>query len=373
MDEQKRPIFIARHKTLERAVKSFETEQRNILSSPVELNRFDEFTSLDIETTENMEQLCGEIRVVFTKIRGYPSTTQQDAMVGRENAFNVHASFSLPKIELPKFDGSLINWFTFRDMFTSLVYENRSITDVERFHYLVSCLSGSALNIVKSVPLTSDNYAIAWCALRNRYDNKRLLAIAHCDKLFSFGRLQQESVSSLLSVFNTFRENVAAMKALGTVDLSGFLLFYIGARIIDPDTRRLFETSLPQERIPSLDELLDFADNRCKIFENFGANTTTLSVGNSSSRKGKGSQTPVKTSLSTTATSRNKCSFGERDHPLFRCLAFKKKTVVERREFVTNNELYFVCLRPNHEENSCKSEYLCKLCEGRHSVLLHVD
>ncbi|CAH1725014.1 unnamed protein product [Aphis gossypii] len=258
-------------------------------------------------------------------------------------------------------------------MFTSLVHENRSITDIERFHYLVSCLSGSALNIVKSVPLTSDNYVIAWCALRDRYDNKRLLATAHCDKLFSFERLQRESVSSLSSFVNTFRENVAALKALGVVDLSGFLLFYIGARVIDPDTRRLFEASVPQESIPKLDELLDFAANRCKILENVGANTGTLSVGNSSSRKGKGGQTSVKTSLSTTATAKNKCAFCDRDHPLFRCLMFKRKSVAERREFVIKKELCFVCLRPDHEANSCKSAYLCKTCEGRHSVLLHLD
>jgi hypothetical protein len=55
MDEQKRLIFIARHEILDRAVKSFETEQKNILSSLVELNRSDGFTSLDLETTENME------------------------------------------------------------------------------------------------------------------------------------------------------------------------------------------------------------------------------------------------------------------------------------------------------------------------------
>ncbi|XP_050054711.1 uncharacterized protein LOC126549477 isoform X2 [Aphis gossypii] len=372
-DEHKRPIFFARHGTLERAVKSFEAEQGNVLSSLVELNRSDEFTSSDLEITEDMEKMCGEIQVVFSKLRGYPSITHQGAIVERENTYNARASLSLPKIELPKFDGSLINWCAFRDMFTSLVHENRSITDIERFHYLVSCLSGSALNIVKSVPLTSDNYVIAWCALRDRYDNKRLLATAHCDKLFSFERLQRESVSSLSSFVNTFRENVAALKALGVVDLSGFLLFYIGARVIDPDTRRLFEASVPQESIPKLDELLDFAANRCKILENVGANTGTLSVGNSSSRKGKGGQTSVKTSLSTTATAKNKCAFCDRDHPLFRCLMFKRKSVAERREFVIKKELCFVCLRPDHEANSCKSAYLCKTCEGRHSVLLHLD
>ncbi|XP_050063173.1 uncharacterized protein LOC126552505 [Aphis gossypii] len=318
-DEHKRPIFFARHGTLERAVKSFEAEQGNVLSSLVELNRSDEFTSSDLEITEDMEKMCGEIQVVFSKLRGYPSITHQGAIVERENTYNSRASLSLPKIELPKFDGSLINWCAFRDMFTSLVHENRSITDIERFHYLVSCLSGSALNIVKSVPLTSDNYA------------------------------------------------------LGVVDLSGFLLFYIGARVIDPDTRRLFEASVPQESIPKLDELLDFAANRCKILENVGANTGTLSVGNSSSRKGKGGQMSVKTSLSTIATAKNKCAFCDRDHPLFRCLMFKRKSVAERREFVIKKELCFVCLRPDHEANSCKSAYLCKTCEGRHSVLLHLD
>ncbi|KAL4134958.1 hypothetical protein QTP88_006638 [Uroleucon formosanum] len=81
----------------------------------------------------------------------------------------------------------------------------------------------------------------------------------------------------------------------------------------------------------------------------------------------------AKTSLSTTATAKNKCAFCDRDHPLFRCLVFKRKSVTERREFVIKKELCFVCLRPDHETNSCKSGYLCKTCEGRHGVLLHLD
>lgn len=66
----------------------------------------------------------------------------------------------LPKIELLKFDKSVIEWHSFRNIFQSLVYNNLSIINFEWFHYLIYWLSGPALAVVKGVPLTTDNYTI---------------------------------------------------------------------------------------------------------------------------------------------------------------------------------------------------------------------
>lgn len=101
----------------------------------------------------------------------------------------------LPKIDLPKFDGNLIGWCSFRDTFVSIVHENQNISKLERFHYLFTCVSGTAFTMV--VPLSAANYDIAWGALTERYDNQRLLATAHLYKLFAFRPISAESLSSL--------------------------------------------------------------------------------------------------------------------------------------------------------------------------------
>ena len=51
----------------------------------------------------------------------------------------------LPRIDLPKFDGSPADWLSFKDLFNSLVLMNTSLTVVERLQYLKTSLTGSAV------------------------------------------------------------------------------------------------------------------------------------------------------------------------------------------------------------------------------------
>ncbi|KAA5607749.1 DUF1759 domain-containing protein, partial [Pseudomonas aeruginosa] len=104
----------------------------------------------------------------------------------------------LPKINLFKFDGRIEQWRTFYDTFTSLVHENENITAIDKFHYLISCLSGAALSIANGVPVTSDNYKIVFDALVGRFENKRLLATSYLDKIIQFQQLKSSNINDLL-------------------------------------------------------------------------------------------------------------------------------------------------------------------------------
>lgn len=42
----------------------------------------------------------------------------------------------LPRLDLPKFDGTHTEWLTFRDLFSSMVVENHLLSPVEKLHYL---------------------------------------------------------------------------------------------------------------------------------------------------------------------------------------------------------------------------------------------
>lgn len=43
---------------------------------------------------------------------------------------------TLPRIQLPQFSGRYEDWPPFRDLFTSLITNDQSISDVARLHYL---------------------------------------------------------------------------------------------------------------------------------------------------------------------------------------------------------------------------------------------
>ncbi|XP_060810246.1 uncharacterized protein LOC132904333 [Amyelois transitella] len=78
----------------------------------------------------------------------------------------------LPKIELPKFCGKYEDWQQYFDLFTSLIHKNRSLSAVEKLHYLKSTLSGEAEVLIRNLPTTDLNYDAAWKKLIARYNNK---------------------------------------------------------------------------------------------------------------------------------------------------------------------------------------------------------
>jgi len=55
---------------------------------------------------------------------------------------------SLSKISLPVFSGDYHTWRSFSDLFTSMVGENEDIINVEKMHYLKTCLIGDAGRLV---------------------------------------------------------------------------------------------------------------------------------------------------------------------------------------------------------------------------------
>ena len=47
----------------------------------------------------------------------------------------------LPKMELPKFGGSRIQWQSFWQIFEASIHNNSNLADVQKFTYLIGCLN----------------------------------------------------------------------------------------------------------------------------------------------------------------------------------------------------------------------------------------
>jgi len=143
-DTQKQKVFLARYSSLERFRNNVEKEQQIIMLSLVGLERGEEYFEVDEAASDKLEQLCGEIEASYRILNKCIPTTQLNSE--RANGASINRALTLPKIELPKFDGSAVQWCTFRDMFLSAVHTNSDLKDVERFHYLIAGLSGPSSN-----------------------------------------------------------------------------------------------------------------------------------------------------------------------------------------------------------------------------------
>jgi len=104
---------------------------------------------------------------------------KHDAKGSEQGSSNSHNSLKLPAINLPIFSGQYDRWISFSDMLRAMIHENDSLPEIQKFHYLKSSLSGEAERLVSNLPMTANNYKIAWKLLVERYENKRLIAASH--------------------------------------------------------------------------------------------------------------------------------------------------------------------------------------------------
>lgn len=384
-DQSPKEELSVRIENLESLFKRFQDHQDDVLNALIELDDVDEY-SVDQKISNTVENSYYGIRAVAARV--FPAEPRSSSASNTLSASTSSASVvSLPKIELPKFDGNLTQWRSFRDKFVSLIRRNSSLSSTDQFHYQLSCLSGPALSIINSLPLTENNYDIAWSTLSSRYENQRLLATAHMEKLFAFRPINSESLSALLTFATVFQENIAAIKALGIVDLSDFMLFFIGSRLLDPITRQLFEGSVSQDTVPTFDTLLKFVHQRCRVLENIrGSEKTETRYQRAKPvvtyRSSNVAATDVHKSISQTSQPRSgstyfdknkvSCVYCKNTHAVYKCHAFAKLSVNKRRDFVLSSNLCFSCMSPKHRAAACPSKVNCKFCNRRHHSLLHL-
>ncbi|XP_011140870.1 uncharacterized protein LOC105184040 [Harpegnathos saltator] len=126
---------------------------------------------------------------------------------------STHSCAQLPPIRLPPFDGSYDQWEQFRDRFTTLILHNKDISDFVRMHYLTSCVTGRALECIGNIPVTADNFVIAWDALVARFENKRRL-LRHISALLMLSAIPRESAYDLQALCDQINITVASLNSL---------------------------------------------------------------------------------------------------------------------------------------------------------------
>jgi len=113
----------------------------------------------------------------------------------------VSINVPLPKISIPTYSGLIDEWPEFNSLFNSLVHENLSLSNVEKFHYLKSFLNSDAASVISTYQLCGELYPLAYQALQGRYNNKWRLTQLHIDKILNFPKLATNHLGNLQRFF----------------------------------------------------------------------------------------------------------------------------------------------------------------------------
>lgn len=146
-----------------------------------------------------------------------PPVSHNVSLIDANQARQESSSFSpahLPQIDLLPFDGKCDDWENFRDRFTSLIINNKELRNFARMHFLVSSVKGSALECIRKIPVTADNFKVAWQTLVARFENKRRLVGVHLSNLLNLPSLARESASDLRGLLDKVDITIASLNSL---------------------------------------------------------------------------------------------------------------------------------------------------------------
>lgn len=365
------PEFKARYNFIERIYTDFYVAHNEILGC----------LAANDENTDEHDNIRSEFDRKYYEIHAIYATTFAPAQPALQRVVSVDSQHSntkqqnvkLPKMELVKFSGELKSWKTFIDLFNSAVHNQTNISNVEKFSYLISCLSKEPLSIVSRVPLTADNYQTAYDALVKRYDNKRLLATAYWQQIENAPAIIDDYTSThLRQLLNTFDENLQALKTMHfPVDHWDFILFNMVMKRLPSSLSTRFELNRQsQTDIPTYKLLNQFLDATCQAMDNASldsAKPSTSKLKYVSPPKPKSASLFIKSEKTS-----NSCSLcADATHPIYKCPVLLDKSPELRFNLVKQNKLCINCLGNKHHVKHCNSTSVCRQCSKRHHTLLH--
>ncbi|KAL0839852.1 hypothetical protein ABMA28_016477 [Loxostege sticticalis] len=309
------------------------------------------------KTEDLYADLKTELKASLDKCTRVPTKTQ-DALRSHEEQISVH----LPKITIPSFSGRYSEWTTFRDLFLSLIHNNNALQKVQKLHYLKSYLTGEAEQLVRHLPITSDNYSMCWDLLENRFNNKKYVTNCILKRFFGQKNIVSENSSALKDMFDTTNECLNALKNNGVkTENWDIIVIYLLSSKLDGESRKQWEAKICDltNDLPTLKQFLEFLEHRFRSLEFLNPKITKCTQSHHVVAKNND-----KVSIP--------CSYcSDNDHKLGNCKKFANETLSARRDFVQTSNLCFNCLGPNHSVITCRLPTRCRICKKKHHSLLH--
>ncbi|KAJ0181414.1 hypothetical protein K1T71_003499 [Dendrolimus kikuchii] len=278
----------------------------------------------------------------------------------------------LPKINLPHFSGGYQDWLEFKDIYVSLIHNDKAIDEINKFHYLRTSLHGSAALIIRSLDFTAENYRNAWSLLCERYDNKQLLVNNHVKSLFSVNAIQRESSHGIRNIVDVTNKNLRALQTLKQpVEHWDTLIIFIMASKLDSVTSRHWEEHRNTlTDTPKLDAFIQFLRNRANLLETLEESRSNKEVNISNNKQKSFVVLPNNNNSNLNKMQSYVCPLCNNNHFIFNCDTFKSLPVQSRISKAKECKVCLNCLRPGHSYTKCKLSH-CKYCKTKHNTLLH--
>ncbi|XP_062541819.1 uncharacterized protein LOC134209806 [Armigeres subalbatus] len=335
----------------------------------------EEFKVDNIQSEEIYDQLYVSIQSQIAEWKAKEESSKLNAMAP---AFNPPhqpvVDNSIPHLHdpLPTFDGNLENWYSFKCMFQTIMSRYPNESPATKLYHLKNALVGNAAGKVDQDIINNNDYSAAWKMLQDEYEDEQFIIDTHIDALLSLPKMTTESGEELRKLIDTCTKHVDALKnrELPVDGLAEMILVNVIAKRLDKDTRKLWESQLSQEELPTYTEMIDYLRERVRILQKMTGYAERRGVSTTKQRSKLGQKTMQARNFVQT---KELCHCCNGDHLIYKCSQFKELSAGNRYAKVKQADLCFNCLRRGHRTVDCNSDKSCKSCKRKHHSLLHEE
>ncbi|UYV70007.1 hypothetical protein LAZ67_7001452 [Cordylochernes scorpioides] len=297
------------------------------------------------------------------------------------------SSCKLPKMALPVFDGTCLEWLGWWSRF-EMIHESAVLSEVEKFQYLVQSMKAGtrADRLVRSYPLATENYPKVVKALQDRFGDKVILTEVYVRQLLKLViNNARKKTLTLEGLYDQVESHLRALESLGvTTQQNASFLYPLVESSLPEDLLRIWQRSalagyggdeleLPITIDQRLERLLEFlrrevkGDQRLEYMkEGFGESSQRRNYGQHIARmhaaqitEAKGRVTPL-------------CLRCKGNHWIQDCAGWRSMTVTKRMDEIRKFNACFRCLRVGHVIATCRTQLRCSHCKGPHHTTLHL-
>ncbi|XP_070380720.1 uncharacterized protein [Dermacentor albipictus] len=280
----------------------------------------------------------------------------------------------LPKLELQRFSGAATEWQSFWEQFEQAVHGNDGLSNVEKFLYLRSVLSGKAAAAIAGIQVTGANYTTVIELLKERFGRRDVPIQEHLTQLLELPPVQNEKEHiGLRRLYDHLQRHIAGLTALGVkTDSYGALLSSALLRMLPTDLVVEYYKGLSAA---SKDDAISIKSLQAFLKTEVESREKALQAGNLAARESKHrdkeKSKPQKgsaASLFSAGTSKlsDPCAFcAAKDHATHNCQA--KISLDEKKKRLTAAGRCFRCCIKGHTSRECRNKRIkCKQCGRRH-------
>ncbi|UYV76707.1 hypothetical protein LAZ67_14001843, partial [Cordylochernes scorpioides] len=311
--------------------------------------------------------------------------------LGSSNGSLMAKSYKLPKIEIRKFDGELINWLPFWAQFEK-IHEDTELHDADKFHYLVQSMQSNtrARELIESYPQTADNYAKAVQALKQRYGQKDLLVEIYVRELLKLMmanvKTPPDERRSVAKLYDKLETQLRSLESLGvdTKENTAWLFPMIES-CLPEDVLVAWQRSPLNNCDASknsnsnsssrLNNLLDFLrrevegeERRLLARRGFEGSSPKEKLRNKFKQNSN-----IPTAAGLFSAKEMGCLFCENNHQSKDCITAQSMPFKDKRAKIYEKRCCLKCLKPGHLAKACKRTVQCNICAKGHYVLLCPD